>query len=62
MGFGTETFLLRSRGSHPEISASRFKLQVLTLYKSSWPHFRLESNTLKPRLYFEISGAHFIYV
>jgi hypothetical protein len=47
MGFGTETFLWRSRGSHPEISASRFNLQVLTLYKSSWPHFRLESNTLK---------------
>ena len=32
--------MLVNKQAHPDI----------TLYKSSWLHFRLESNTLKPRL------------
>ena len=42
MGFGTETFLLGSGGSHPDATIPKRNLQVLTLYVSSWPHFRLE--------------------
>ena len=34
----------------------------LPLEVPRWPHFNLETNTLNPRLYFEISSAHFIYV
>ena len=34
----------------------------LPLEVPGWPHFNLETNTLKPRLHFEISGAHFMYV